>query len=100
MPAATGTKRVNFNVETAKFENWQAFSTTSGFTLTELLTTAMALLQEAYKVQATGGQLILATGDGQSKAVLLPTKTLQILDIPGIQPSTESVKQLTSAPTA
>jgi hypothetical protein len=86
----TATKRVNFNVETAKYEGWQSWSAASGFTLTELLTTAMALLEEAYKAQATGGQLILATKDGQSKTVILPTKTLAVVDMPGTGSRTTS----------
>jgi hypothetical protein len=87
----TTTKRVNFNVEETKYENWQSWSAASGFTITELLTTAMALLGEAYKAQATGGQLILATKDGLSKAIVLPTKTIVMLDNPGAAFSTASV---------
>jgi hypothetical protein len=82
----TGTKRVNFNVEEAKYEDWQSWSATSGFTVTEMLTFAMALYGEAQKAQAAGGQLILVTGDGQSKAITLPTKAITIVNLPGAVP--------------
>jgi 1,6-anhydro-N-acetylmuramate kinase len=95
MPAATSTRRVNFNMAVTQFEDLQKTSATSGFTLTELLTTAVALLQQAYQAQAAGGQLILCTGDGRNKALLLPTKTVQLVDVPAA-----SVPQGASTPTA
>jgi len=80
---ATATKRVNFNVEAETYEDWRSWSAVSGFTLTELLTGAMMLYGEAQKAQAAGGQLILVTADGQSKAITLPTKSFIFADLPG-----------------
>jgi hypothetical protein len=93
MPAATSTRRVNFNMLVTQFEDLQKTSVTSGFTLTELLTTAVALLQQAYQAQAAGGQLILCTGDGHSKALLLPTKTVQLVDVPTVPAPQEASAQ-------
>jgi hypothetical protein len=95
MPAATSTRRVNFNMAVTQFEDLQKTSATSGFSLTELLTAAVALLQQAYQAQETGGRLVLCTGDGRSKALLLPTKTVQLVDVPAAP-----VPQEASTPTA
>ena len=84
---AAATRRVNFNVGMAEFENWQSWSAASGFTLPELLTTGMALLQAAYNVQTAGGQLILATGDGQSSERSHPKGPLRRARTPHRQPA-------------
>jgi hypothetical protein len=86
------TRRVNFNVETAQFESWQSWSAASGLTLTELLTTGMALLQEAYTAQAAGGQLLLTTADGQCKVFVLPNKSLKLID------AAPTMREMSSAP--
>jgi hypothetical protein len=100
MAAATGVKRVNFNTDAATYESWQTWSATSGFTVTELLTTAMSLLHEVYKAQAAGGQVILVTKEGLSKSVMLPTKSLAIVDVPSIIAHTPAESAIAPSPSA
>jgi hypothetical protein len=99
MPPITSTKRVNFNAPTALVDSWHTWSAMSGFTVTELLTTAMSLLHEVYRAQAAGGRVILVTKEGHSKSVMLPTKSLAVVDVPGIIAHTPT-ESVTAAPTA
>jgi hypothetical protein len=84
MAAATGTRRVNFNLPQDMFDSLQKLSTTSGCTLTELVHTALAVAQEAYAAQAAGGGLVVTSKDGTLvKSLLLPIKPLQTFLVTG-----------------
>jgi hypothetical protein len=84
---AAATRGVDCNVGLAEFETWQRWSAASGCTLPELLTTGMAPLQAASNVHAAGGQLILATGDGQSSERSHPRGPLRRASTPHRPPA-------------
>jgi hypothetical protein len=84
---AAATRGVDCHVGLAAFETWPRWSAASGCTLPELLTTGMAPLQAASKVQAAGGPLILAAGDGQSSARSHPRGPLRRASTPHRPPA-------------
>jgi hypothetical protein len=80
MPAVTNTTRVNFDLPTPTYQEVQGFSGASGLTMKDLFMAAFALLQQVHTAQAAGGSLVLVTSEGQRKLVVLPSKTVQVID--------------------
>jgi hypothetical protein len=93
MPTPTGTKRVNANLPADLLKRVEKISATSGCNLTELIQTALTLLDQAYANQEAGGQLIFTNKEGQpDKALQLPIKTLRTVTLTGTLSGVVQVK--------